>query len=52
MQLWKLDKKVCIRFTDEELKELDENAWKAHKNRTAFIKSKLKLEAKKASKKK
>ena len=43
---------VTIRLSDAELSELDENAWKAHKNRTAFIKSKLKLEATKASKKK
>ena len=43
---------VTIRLSDAELSELDENAWKARKNRTAFIKSKLKLEATKASKKK
>ena len=47
-----MTKIVCVRFTDEELRELDELAWEARKNRTEFIKSKLKLEATKASKKK
>ena len=42
---------VCVRFADEELRELDELAWEARKNRTELIKLKLKLKATKASKK-
>ena len=42
---------VAMRFTEDELKELNELAWIARKNRTGYIKSKLKLKATKSSKK-
>ena len=34
---------VAVRFTEDELTELDELAWKARKNRTEYVKTKLKL---------
>ena len=42
---------VALRFTEDELTELDELAWKARKNRTEYVKTQLKLKATKASKK-
>ena len=42
---------VALRFAEDELKELDELAWKARKNRTEYVKTKLNLKATKASKK-